>query len=200
MPGDAGSDVASKRSDVSDQRRGRLQEAEEPFTILSMNSRASAVSSFQESDMSDPPSQTGQDRTHITVGRSALPERIDLSTIAACPTDADGTRLSLGSALHDVGECTPCKFLRSSQGCKDGALCKLCHSNHDDLTRSGVRRVARRKGLQKRAYFESQAAVGLGGLGSDAVKNTFLHIDDHSEVVQGSRVRSRSSEYSTAGS
>jgi len=129
--------------------------------------------------------------TKTIIGRSAMCERIAISTFAQCPCDEDGGLLSLGAAMHSTGECTPCKFVRSRRGCKDGVLCKLCHASHDELTRSGIRRVARRKGLQKRALFDQPMGVSQG-LG-DLVKNTFVHVPHPSEVAPTTLTRSRSS-------
>jgi len=66
----------------------------------------------------------------------------------------DGTMPSIGSALHATEECTPCKFFRGRRGCKDGNECKLCHFPHNELTYSGIRRMMRKKGLEKHTITE----------------------------------------------
>ncbi|CAK0869580.1 unnamed protein product, partial [Prorocentrum cordatum] len=61
---------------------------------------------------------------------------------------------SLGASLHRRGECTPCKFIRSLRGCRDGSMCMLCHEPHEELSRSAVRKAARTKGLLRRSMIE----------------------------------------------
>jgi len=65
---------------------------------------------------------------------------------------------SVGSRLHSVGECTPCKFNRSRRGCKDGLDCQLCHFPHLEYTYSGIRRIMKDYGLAQRAKRNAQAA------------------------------------------
>mmetsp|Transcript_20251 Transcript_20251/g.57268 ORF Transcript_20251/g.57268 Transcript_20251/m.57268 type:complete len:102 (-) Transcript_20251:112-417(-) len=44
--------------------------------------------------------------------------------------DPDPLALSVGSALHGAGRCTPCKFFVRSGGCYYGVDCSFCHFNH----------------------------------------------------------------------
>jgi len=82
---------------------------------------------------------------------------MDSSSVPPPPKPADGCceGFSLGSLLHASGQCTPCKFYRGRRGCKDGQNCNLCHSPHEDLTYSGIRRIMRLKCLQKKQARES---------------------------------------------
>lgn len=155
-------------------------------------SRASVLSSLKDSTITVSEDSAGlpMGPTRTIIGRSAMPEKIALSTILQCPRDESGAPLSLGASLHALGECTPCKFARSARGCKDGMLCKLCHHTHDELTRSGLRRRARRNGLQKRALFEHPG--GPGQIPDALVKNTFVHVPQ--EPHSAGLARSRSSE------
>jgi len=81
---------------------------------------------------------TGQLGTGIACSEAAAPEGLS----------------SLGARLHMHGQCTPCKFIRSLRGCRDGSMCMLCHEPHEELSRSGVRKAARTKALQRRAMIE----------------------------------------------
>ncbi|CAK0896652.1 unnamed protein product, partial [Prorocentrum cordatum] len=67
---------------------------------------------------------------------------------------------SLGASLHRRGECTPCKFIRSLRGCRDGSMCMLCHEPHEELSRSAVRKAARTKGLLRRSMIERAEVRG----------------------------------------
>eukprot|EP00413_Alexandrium_margalefii_P026630 CAMPEP_0204560256 /NCGR_PEP_ID=MMETSP0661-20131031/32512_1 /ASSEMBLY_ACC=CAM_ASM_000606 /TAXON_ID=109239 /ORGANISM="Alexandrium margalefi, Strain AMGDE01CS-322" /LENGTH=300 /DNA_ID=CAMNT_0051567567 /DNA_START=86 /DNA_END=988 /DNA_ORIENTATION=- len=125
----------------------------------------SSVASFSSEACGDRPDM-------IVIGRRAQPGLLSLSTMKDCPKDTTGTFLSLGSRLHEAAACTPCKFQRSLRGCRDGALCKLCHYPHESETRSQVRRAVRRSGLEKRAYFDANTAR----LSPETVKNTFIHV------------------------
>jgi len=65
---------------------------------------------------------------------------------------------SVGSRLHAVDACTPCKFYRGRRGCKDGVHCQFCHHKHEELTYSGIRRLMRKKGLERQqALYEDSA-------------------------------------------
>ncbi|CAK0832507.1 unnamed protein product [Prorocentrum cordatum] len=158
---------------------------------LDHGSRASVVSSLRDSSATLTDDSAGLP-TRTIIGRSAMPEKIALSTIVQCPRGDDGTALSLGAGLHALGECTPCKFTRSRRGCKDGVLCRLCHASHDEMSRSGIRRRARRNGLQKRALFEHPGEQGQ--FPDILVKNTFVHVSQASEPHLAGLTRSRSSE------
>lgn len=37
---------------------------------------------------------------------------------------------SVGSALHGVGSCKPCRLIFTPPGCQQGALCEFCHYRH----------------------------------------------------------------------
>lgn len=38
---------------------------------------------------------------------------------------------SVGAALHDSGQCLPCRFVETAKGCRLGKQCQFCHhSNH----------------------------------------------------------------------
>ncbi|CAK0827613.1 unnamed protein product [Prorocentrum cordatum] len=147
-------------------------------------SGASVLSSLQDSSATLSEHVPGEP-TRTLIGRSDMPEAIRLSAILQCPRDGEGKFLSLGAAKHAVGKCTPCKFAVSKRGCKDGILCKLCHATHE-LTRSGMRRVARRNGLERRALFERPQGPG-GRIPADLVKNTFVHVPHALEAPSGTR-------------
>lgn len=130
-----------------------------------------ATSAWQSSFASFSSETAGVAHDMIIVGRQALPESLALSTMQDCPKRADGSFLSLGSRLHEAGTCTPCKFFRSRRGCRDAALCKLCHYPHENESRSAVRRAVRRTGLKKRAFFDQNSLQF-----QKEVKNTFIHV------------------------
>ncbi|CAK0881846.1 unnamed protein product, partial [Prorocentrum cordatum] len=71
---------------------------------------------------------------------------------------------SLGASLHGLGHCTPCKFIRSLRGCRDGSMCRLCHEPHEELSRSGVRKAARAIALQRRAMIEKAEAAAAAAV------------------------------------
>mmetsp|Transcript_13934 Transcript_13934/g.39827 ORF Transcript_13934/g.39827 Transcript_13934/m.39827 type:complete len:355 (-) Transcript_13934:163-1227(-) len=70
---------------------------------------------------------------------------------------AKGDVMSKGSALHDTGGCTPCKFFRSRRGCRLGEECKLCHFPHAEMSGSSVRRAVRRRAIEERLQSEAEA-------------------------------------------
>mmetsp|Transcript_65411 Transcript_65411/g.141318 ORF Transcript_65411/g.141318 Transcript_65411/m.141318 type:complete len:297 (+) Transcript_65411:92-982(+) len=150
------------------------------FARESVMSYASSVG-WQSSCASFASDACGEPSSSVVVGRRAMPHAMALSVVSSCPRQEDGALLSLGSRQHDIGECTPCKFFRSKRGCRDGALCKLCHFPHTELSRSATRRAVRRKGLEKRAFFDCkgdmerlEAQTGM----TIKTQNTFLHFQD----------------------
>eukprot|EP00928_Gymnodinium_smaydae_P030527 TRINITY_DN22681_c0_g1_i3.p1 TRINITY_DN22681_c0_g1~~TRINITY_DN22681_c0_g1_i3.p1 ORF type:complete len:192 (+),score=15.49 TRINITY_DN22681_c0_g1_i3:88-663(+) len=48
--------------------------------------------------------------------------------------------LNVGSALHVVGTCVPCKFSLTKQGCTIGVGCNFCHYPHEGVTRNSLRK------------------------------------------------------------
>jgi len=135
-----------------------------------------ATSGWQSSATSSSSEACGSKPDMIIIGRRAQPGLLSLSTLKDCPKDTSGTLLSLGSRLHEAGACTPCKFQRTLRGCRDGALCKLCHYAHEGETRSAVRSAVRRRGLEKRAYFDQNTAQ----VAPEMVNSTCIHVGDSS--------------------
>mmetsp|Transcript_86457 Transcript_86457/g.239744 ORF Transcript_86457/g.239744 Transcript_86457/m.239744 type:complete len:301 (-) Transcript_86457:147-1049(-) len=113
--------------------------------------QSSTFSSASFLDVETPP--------NIIVGTRTQPQAVNLSLLSWCPRLPDGHFMSLGSRLHDTGHCTPCKFFRGRRGCRDQALCQLCHYPHEELTRSGVRRAQKRSSIEKRKLFEDNSAL-----------------------------------------
>jgi hypothetical protein len=115
----------------------------------------------------------------VTVGRNALPRNISFSAMMEVPRTDEGKWLSIGSKLHESRTCVPCKWFRSSKGCKDGVFCKHCHAAHEDLTRHAIRSKVRRNARDKRRLFEGGKL--RQGFELPSVKNTFYHIDDNDD-------------------
>jgi hypothetical protein len=49
----------------------------------------------------------------------------------ACPPDVP----SVGSLSHATGQCKPCAFMRSTQGCATGSACSFCHLCDPETTK-----------------------------------------------------------------
>lgn len=94
----------------------------------------------------------------VMLGPPDLAEELSLATLQAVPRDGSGTRLSIGSALHASGECTPCTFFGTSRPCRDGALCRWCHAGHEDLSRSARRQIVKKQLRKKREEEGAQSA------------------------------------------
>mmetsp|Transcript_50532 Transcript_50532/g.144432 ORF Transcript_50532/g.144432 Transcript_50532/m.144432 type:complete len:299 (+) Transcript_50532:115-1011(+) len=129
-----------------------LPEAEIARATYQDSFNSACSSGFSQATLPGEPSAT------CVIGRRSSPREVVWSHLHKCPRFADGSFMSLGSRLHDTEECTPCKFVRAPRGCRDGALCKLCHYPHEELTRSGVRRAQKRSGIEARNFFEANAA------------------------------------------
>jgi len=149
------------------------------FTSERASGASFATSAWQSSVASFNSEACGESPDTVMVGRRAQPEILSLSVMRDCPKGPSGGFLSLGSRLHEGGACTPCKFFRSTRGCRDGALCRLCHYPHEGETRSALRRAVRRNGLEKRAFFDANAAQIM----PEMVKNTFIHVDTPFEAT-----------------
>mmetsp|Transcript_20330 Transcript_20330/g.57205 ORF Transcript_20330/g.57205 Transcript_20330/m.57205 type:complete len:291 (+) Transcript_20330:51-923(+) len=150
------------------------------FTSERASGASFATSAWQSSVASFSSEACGERPDTVLIGRRGQPEMLSLSVMKDCPKGPSGGFLSLGSRLHEDAACTPCKFFRSTRGCRDGALCKLCHYPHEGETRSAIRRAVRRTGLEKRAFFDANAAqISL----PEVVKNTFIHVDTPFEAT-----------------
>eukprot|EP00928_Gymnodinium_smaydae_P050506 TRINITY_DN3406_c1_g1_i1.p2 TRINITY_DN3406_c1_g1~~TRINITY_DN3406_c1_g1_i1.p2 ORF type:complete len:170 (+),score=13.97 TRINITY_DN3406_c1_g1_i1:181-690(+) len=67
----------------------------------------------------------------------------DLHTADDSPgsSASDTTEFSnVGSALHGVGTCIPCKFSLSKRGCNIGLGCNFCHYPHEGVTKNTLRK------------------------------------------------------------
>lgn len=118
-------------------------------SVASSGWQSSTFSSASFLDTEIPP--------NVIVGTRVQPRAVLLSQLSLCTRLPDGHFMSLGSRLHSTGDCTPCKFFRGARGCRDQALCQLCHYPHKELTRSGVRRAQKRSSIEKRKLFEENA-------------------------------------------
>mmetsp|Transcript_137376 Transcript_137376/g.342638 ORF Transcript_137376/g.342638 Transcript_137376/m.342638 type:complete len:270 (+) Transcript_137376:77-886(+) len=59
-----------------------------------------------------------------SLGSSELSARLNMH-----PLPREGPT-SVGSALHNLGKCIPCKFAWSAVGCTQGSACRFCHVEH----------------------------------------------------------------------
>eukprot|EP00928_Gymnodinium_smaydae_P008030 TRINITY_DN12887_c0_g1_i2.p1 TRINITY_DN12887_c0_g1~~TRINITY_DN12887_c0_g1_i2.p1 ORF type:complete len:374 (+),score=39.91 TRINITY_DN12887_c0_g1_i2:92-1123(+) len=63
---------------------------------------------------------------------------------------------SVGSAMHRLGTCVPCKFINRKSGCDKGRRCKCCHLSHEQATR---KTKARRRLKHKVDEFEGSVTT-----------------------------------------
>mmetsp|Transcript_49608 Transcript_49608/g.160378 ORF Transcript_49608/g.160378 Transcript_49608/m.160378 type:complete len:235 (-) Transcript_49608:119-823(-) len=98
-----------------------------------------------ERDVADSSATSSRSQGH---GSGVLPSRTLVHS-----TDYVGELhplMSLGTQLHPLGRCTPCKFYRSRRGCRDGIECTLCHYPHEEMTYSEVRKAVKERGPANR--------------------------------------------------
>lgn len=82
------------------------------------------------------------------------------------PLESRGPEMSLGSDLHEAGECRPCAWFWRPQGCNNGQDCRHCHLC--DQGEVKVRRKSKLVSLRKqgraaqRAQKESAQAIADG--------------------------------------
>jgi len=137
------SDFILRKKDTSSDAATEIGSTVAPSTVASSCVDPSAVASYQDNE---------------TKQASYLqsPEAPPFPRWWSAGSPEAMAELSRGSRHHDKGQCIPCKFFRSTRGCRDGALCNLCHHPHAELTRSAVRRMVRRSGLKKRAAEDAE--------------------------------------------
>eukprot|EP00928_Gymnodinium_smaydae_P074282 TRINITY_DN5734_c0_g2_i1.p1 TRINITY_DN5734_c0_g2~~TRINITY_DN5734_c0_g2_i1.p1 ORF type:complete len:234 (-),score=29.24 TRINITY_DN5734_c0_g2_i1:343-1002(-) len=73
----------------------------------------------------------------------------DLHTVYdSAESDMESTTelLSAGSAMHHLGTCIPCQFMKTKIGCNIGRICNFCHFPHEEATRNSLRK--RRKHIK----------------------------------------------------
>lgn len=139
-------------------RKGSVQDGTASRTLF-MRGRASPTSSWPPEAVASPVRR--EPRVEWAAGLTAVPEGsrgcpqvprqnggvADGAARGAATTTSGPPPPSRGAWAHSLGGCTPCKFFRSTRGCKDGAACKYCHFAHPELTPSGVRSVMRRHAI-----------------------------------------------------
>jgi len=54
----------------------------------------------------------------------------DAALAASLPLDEDGQTSSMGSTLHQSGNCRPCRHMMISNTCPEGMKCLFCHLKH----------------------------------------------------------------------
>jgi len=95
---------------------------------------------------------------------TTLHDQAETVVLADCACKySDGletSHVSLGSQLHHLGECTPCKFFRSRRGCRDGLQCTLCHFPHSNMTYSSIKRAVRQTGPTNRERLRAYGMLG----------------------------------------
>jgi hypothetical protein len=74
--------------------------------------------------------ETLQSRSQAKVDYSHLSSAELEELIANVRLNEDGLPTSVGSAGHDTGECRPCLFVQTKNGCQNGVLCPFCHFPH----------------------------------------------------------------------
>jgi len=81
---------------------------------------------------------------------SKAPAVLDLSSMLdATATLGSPDMPSVGSAQHDIRECTPCAFFWKTAGCSNGVNCPYCH-----LCDAGEKK---RRQKEKKAHFKAQS-------------------------------------------
>lgn len=58
------------------------------------------------------------------------PDRKEEEVAARAPGQHAEGRASVGSQLHDAGQCRPCLFVHTQVGCQNGIACDFCHFHH----------------------------------------------------------------------
>lgn len=107
-------------------------------------------------------------RTVFYIGPNRLVPAITASVYRGIPRDAEGRfKSSFGSYLHP-GQCIPCMWLARPIGCLDGALCRMCHSEHDLSYSQRKRLQAKFRAQRNKLIAEALATAGSAG-GCDAV-------------------------------
>mmetsp|Transcript_65180 Transcript_65180/g.180119 ORF Transcript_65180/g.180119 Transcript_65180/m.180119 type:complete len:187 (+) Transcript_65180:109-669(+) len=92
-------------------------------------------------------------------GVHAVAAKAPAGAAAAGSSHQDGRRggglASRGSACHWVGNCIPCKYLRSKRGCIKGEACEFCHLLHEDVGYTSARRMMRASAERRRGDADS---------------------------------------------
>jgi len=65
---------------------------------------------------------------------------------------------TIGSELHSVGQCKPCFWLQSKDGCENGSSCQFCHLPHERVVR--IRPCKTKRARAKKRAGELAAELG----------------------------------------
>lgn len=107
-----------------------------------------------------------QAQRHAVVASAgvAVPSSTGAPSAATAPCNCSiagqrgGVMASRGSQGHWVGDCVPCKYLRSKRGCIKGEDCELCHLLHAEVGYTGARRMMRASAERRRGCAASSAS------------------------------------------
>mmetsp|Transcript_58003 Transcript_58003/g.168254 ORF Transcript_58003/g.168254 Transcript_58003/m.168254 type:complete len:552 (+) Transcript_58003:77-1732(+) len=132
--------------------RGGVKGIPEPKTGLSQSDEG-LVQALTQALNSTPSSRWSDFEGDI----EAMPETASRDAFLA---DRDALP-SLGSALHDVGACSPCAWFWKAEGCRSGTACVRCHLCPENATK--LRRKAKRQSAAF-AVAEASRPGAAGGI------------------------------------
>lgn len=68
--------------------------------------------------------------TFFSEGSNASSQDIMEAAMTETPADEAHDNRALNLKLHNLGQCQPCHYVSSLQGCRNGTDCKFCHDYH----------------------------------------------------------------------
>lgn len=155
----------------SDEPQKNCPELEEkPARQLSSSSEDDILPSRQTSGSSEQSDGRQMSCTSQTEAPSSAPTKSTLaSSIDMHGAPGEDSVLSVGSALHNSGQCKPCLFFYSEVGCRKDEACLFCHSAHKGKSRprpNKDKRVRYRKLItlqQAQSDFDGEVLSGIDG-------------------------------------
>eukprot|EP00933_Yihiella_yeosuensis_P059109 TRINITY_DN6002_c0_g1_i1.p1 TRINITY_DN6002_c0_g1~~TRINITY_DN6002_c0_g1_i1.p1 ORF type:complete len:411 (+),score=95.88 TRINITY_DN6002_c0_g1_i1:161-1393(+) len=109
------------------------------------------------------PRLLGSVRTSLVKVADDLPQKGCAANVVQTSKSTPSLPSSVGSALHDVGNCKPCAWFWKSSGCSNGANCGHCHSCPPDAVKAYKKKkeklAAAAKKLHKQAAVEKVASA-----------------------------------------
>jgi len=129
--GDDGEAVSESCSSKSSQGSTLKRSASAPYTSLTHSTTKTMHSSVYDTSTNEADSRTSKEYEAVAVEVARTTQESSASTGASIPSG----QFSVGSQLHETGQCTPCRRLNMRLGCLRGKECDFCHFPHPDRKR-----------------------------------------------------------------
>jgi len=140
--------------------------------------RMKGLTLLDESSLSSTEGASNSNHRAVDPGGHIAARLEELGTITEIGDVAEATELmkkagmwSVGSAKHGAGQCRPCHFVHTKDGCKDKEACQFCHLPHTSMNQKRPSKPRRQQCQMLASVVHEASAILNAGEYSDVVEN-----------------------------